>query len=132
MFDRVLAVAAEISELVEPRLAHRDLYLDNLLVGDDGRISAIIDLDLAEAWDPVVDFVKPRSQVFPLIPGAEESFEAGYAETAGGLPAAFEQRVRVVEVLELSNHVVNCVAGGMTEYAAHNRRRLEAVLAAAW
>jgi aminoglycoside phosphotransferase (APT) family kinase protein len=125
-------VAEEISELVEPRLAHRDLYLDNVLVGDHGRISAIIDLDLAEAWDPVVDFVKPRSQVFPLIPGAEEAFEAGYAETAGGLPAAFEQRVRVVEVLELSNHVVNCIAGGKAEYAAHNRHRLEAVLAAAW
>lgn len=128
MFDHVLALAARVSELVEPRLCHRDLYLDNFLVGDDGLVAAILDLDLAEAWDPAVDFVKLRSQVFPLFPGADTAFAEGYAEVAGGPLPAFAERVHIVEVLELSNHVINATATGNREYAMHNRRRLEAVL----
>jgi Ser/Thr protein kinase RdoA (MazF antagonist) len=132
MYDRVLRVAREVSPLVEPRLSHRDLYLDNVLISDDGAISAILDLDLAEQWDPVVDFVKPRSQIFPCYPEAAEAFEDGYAAVAGGLPPAWEQRIRVVEVMELSNHVANSTAGGNPDYADHNRRRLEQVLAGRW
>lgn len=131
MFERVRATAAEVSELVEPRLCHRDLYLDNLLIGDDGRVAVILDLDLAEAWDPAVDFVKLRSQVFGLFEGAETAFGAGYADVARPLPE-FDQRIRVVEVLELSNQVINATAVENNGYAAHNRRRLDEVLAADW
>lgn len=131
MFDRVRAVAGMISDHIQPRLCHRDLYLDNFLIGDDGRLAVILDLDLAEAWDPSVDFVKLRSQVFPEFEGSEEAFTAGYTEIAGLLPG-FDQRVRVVEVLELSNHVINSVAADNDDYAGHNRRRLDAVLAADW
>lgn len=76
-----------------------------------------------------MDFVKPRSQIFPNYQGAREAFENGYAAVAGGLPEAFEQRVFVAEVLELSNHVVNALTAGNPPYADHNRARLAAVLA---
>jgi Ser/Thr protein kinase RdoA (MazF antagonist) len=132
MLEQARATAVKITDLVEPRLCHRDLYLDNFLIGVDGRVSAILDLDLAEAWDPAVDFVKLRSHVFPRFEGSEAAFTQGYSETAGGPLPGFDQRVRVVEVLELSNQMINANSRDDTEYALHTRRRLEAVLSADW
>ncbi|GAB3916375.1 hypothetical protein GCM10011575_24390 [Microlunatus endophyticus] len=132
MLERARAAAVTITELVEPRLCHRDLYVDNFLIGDDGRVSAVLDLDLAEAWDPAVDFVKLRLHVFPRFDGSEDAFSQGYAEVADGPLPGFDQRVRVVEVLELSNQVINSNSRGDTEYALKTRRRLETVLAANW
>jgi aminoglycoside phosphotransferase (APT) family kinase protein len=132
MLDRARAVAVKITDLVEPRLCHRDLYTDNFLIGEDGRVAAILDLDLAEAWDPAVDFVKLRSHVFPRFDGSEIAFTQGYADVAGGQLPGFEQRIRVVEVVELANQMINANSRDDTEYATHTRRRLEAVLAADW
>lgn len=132
MFDRARSVAVRITGLVEPRLCHRDLYTDNFLIGDNGHVAGILDLDLAEAWDPAVDFVKLRSHVFPRFEGSEAAFARGYAEAAGGPLPGFDLRIRVVEVLELSNQVINANGRDDLAYATHTRRRLDAVLAADW
>lgn len=69
--SRALAVAVELSPVVEPRLAHRDLHLDNVLVTSSGHVAGLLDLDGAGAWDPAVDLVKLRAQVFPHHPGSD-------------------------------------------------------------
>lgn len=129
LFDRVLALAEEVSPVVEPRLTHRDLYLDNILAGPDGRVVAVIDFDIAEAWDPLADLVKLRWQVWPDYPiVAEDAFLRAYASEP---PPRFGDRVWIAEVLELVNYVANGLAdGGKPEFTASARRRLDQVLAA--
>jgi Ser/Thr protein kinase RdoA (MazF antagonist) len=127
--ERVARLADELSPLVRPSLTHRDLYLENVLAGPDGRLCGLIDFDLAEAWDPAVDLVKPRWQVFPRIPGAEAAFRSAYGAEVGALEAARE-RLRVVDVLELANAAANARLEGRRDYAEFNRTNLERVLAA--
>ncbi len=95
---------------------HRDLYLDNLLAGPDGTLVALLDFDLAEAWDPAGDLVKLRWQVLPEFPAAADALMAGYTEV-DGLPPQFERRVWVTEVLELVNYAANALAGDNQEFA---------------
>lgn len=129
LFDRVLALAQEVSPVVEPRLTHRDLYLDNLLAAPDGSVVAVIDFDIAEAWDPLADLVKLRWQVWPEFPAvAEEEFLRTYASE---LPPRFQERIWIAEVLELVNYVANGLAdGSKPAFTESARRRLDQVLAA--
>ncbi|MFC7622060.1 phosphotransferase family protein [Microlunatus sp. GCM10028923] len=129
LFDRVLSLAEEVSPYVEPRLTHRDLYLDNVLAGPDGSVVAVIDFDIAEAWDPLADLVKPRWQIWPGYPPAmADTFLRAYAKE---LPPRFDDRVWVAEVLELVNVVANGLAsGGNPEFTESARKRLDQVLAA--
>ncbi|GAB3758095.1 phosphotransferase family protein [Microlunatus parietis] len=129
LFDRVLTLAEAVSPVVQPRLTHRDLYLDNILAGPDGGVVAVIDFDIAEAWDPLADLVKLRWQVWPdYPPAASETFLHAYATE---LPARFDDRIWIAEVLELVNYVANGLAdGGKPEFTASARHRLDQVLAA--
>lgn len=127
LLDRARAVAAEVSPVVAPSIAHRDLYLDNLLAGPDGSLVAILDFDAAEAWDPAVDLVKLRWQVLPEYPPiAAEALLAGYTEL-DELPPQFERRVWVTELLELINVVANARAQGNQEFGDSALNRLETV-----
>lgn len=120
-------LAAEVSPVVSATLVHRDLYLDNVLAHPDGRFAAIIDFDGAEVWDPVVDFVKPRWQIFDDYPGSAQSYLRGYTDVAGPIPR-FAQRLRVVEILELANHAANAARSGNTTFAQQAKARLDRVL----
>ncbi|SDE43599.1 phosphotransferase family protein [Auraticoccus monumenti] len=130
--SRALAVAIEVSPVVEPRLAHRDLHLDNVLVTSSGHVAGVLDLDGAGAWDPAVDLVKLRAQVFPHHPGSEQWFTRGYASTSCGLPEQLDRRVAVVEVLELTNAVANAGLHHNDVMVEVNRRRLTEVLSSPW
>lgn len=59
-------------------MTHRDLHPDNILLDDDGTVTAILDMDGAEPWDATVDFVKLTADTFPRYPGASDAFYAGY------------------------------------------------------
>lgn len=123
LFARVLATADEVSAAVSPALTHRDLHLDNLVVAPDGTVAALLDFDLAEAWDPVVDLVKLRWLVEPVHPGAERAFLTGY----GTEPAMLAARLWIVEVIELANTIANAVPTGDQRQAASARERLARV-----
>lgn len=127
--QRAVRLADEVSPLVRPALAHRDLYLENVLAGPDGLLCGIIDFDLAEAWDPAVDLVKPRWQVFPEFPGAETAFHEGYADESAPLPRVVD-RLRVADVLELTNAAASALLGDRSDYAEANLGNLRRVLAA--
>lgn len=132
MLARVERVAGEVSPLVTPRLVHRDLHLDNVLVSGSGGVAGLLDLDGAGAWDPAVDLVKLRAQVFPHHSGSERAFTRGYAAGAGGLPDQLDRRVAVTKVLELSNAVANAGLDHNDVMVEVNRRRLAEVLRQPW
>jgi len=124
----VLSAAVELARRVDgvvaPALTHRDIRPANLVAGDDGRLAAIIDWDAAEAWDPMVDLVKPRWWVFGEHPGAEEALWSGYS--AGGRPPMLRERLQIVDLLELTNGMANARTEGWDHYEEENRRFLAA------
>lgn len=116
-----------VSRAVHPALTHRDLYLDNLLVEPDGTLCSILDWDCAEAWDPAVDFVKLRWQLFLGRPNTE-AFWLAYEAVHGSLPQ-LRERLQVVDVLELVNTVANARREGWVDYEETTRQNLESVIA---
>jgi aminoglycoside phosphotransferase (APT) family kinase protein len=100
------SLAAAVDGVAAPTLCHRDLYLDNLLIDDDGALVALLDFDLVEVWDPLVEFFKLEWFVFEPIPAARESFMSGYLAGAP-LPPMFEERVRLASIVELVNHAAS-------------------------
>jgi aminoglycoside phosphotransferase (APT) family kinase protein len=117
-------LANAVSPVVAPTLTHRDLYLDNVLAGPGGGVSALVDWDTAEAWDPVVDLVKLRWQVFDRFPGASEAFQSAYDERARSFEM-LRQRLYVVDVLELVNTIANARLAGWANFEEQSRRNLK-------
>lgn len=127
VFDEVVRTADETSPMITASLVHRDLYLDNLLISEDGTHAGFIDFDLAECWDPLVDAAKLRWQVFPLYVRAEQAFWSGYLGNTAG-PTHCWRRVWVGEVLELTNHAANATLNGKDDFARSALARLHQVL----
>ena len=119
----IAALAAGVADVARPALCHRDLHLGNLLATPEGGLAAVLDFDGAEAWDPAIDVVKLRWLVFPHHPGAADAFAEGYGE----VPAAWDERVRLVELLELTNTVANAVADTDRSFERSARQRLAEV-----
>lgn len=121
--DSITSLATAVDASAKSAICHRDVYLDNLLATPSGGVAAILDFDGAEAWDPAIDMVKLRWLVFPDYPGAEEAFMDSYGEQP-----QWEDRLRLVELLELLNAVPNAVAAGDAEFEGSARSRLQKVL----
>jgi aminoglycoside phosphotransferase (APT) family kinase protein len=66
---------------IVPRLAHRDLYADNV-VARNGAVVGFIDFDQAKIWDPVADFAKIDLLVFDDAPPLAEMAAAAYVDEA--------------------------------------------------
>ncbi|MFD0689371.1 phosphotransferase family protein [Actinomadura fibrosa] len=103
-YTRDLPEADELHALLEaglpaespPAIVHGDYRLDNLLVGDGGRIAAVLDWEMATLGDPLTDlalllvYMRRRTPVpgegdamrAPGFPSAEE-VAARYAERSG-------------------------------------------------
>jgi len=117
-------LAGRVSPVVTPSLTHRDLYLENLLAGEGGTVHALLDWDTAEAWDPMVDLVKLRWQVFSRYVGASQAFWRAYIG-AGAPPPLLGERLHLVDVLELVNTVSNARMAGWANFEEQSRRNLE-------
>ena len=120
-------LASAVSTAARPTLCHRDLHPDNLLVDDRGALVAILDWDMAEVWDQAGDSFKLRSRLFPEIPGSEDAFTSTYLAAHPELPR-WEERTRLVDLLETLNSVANAALQRSTGYGAVMSRRLHALL----
>ena len=113
--------------MVTPALCHRDLYLDNVLVDDDGALVALLDFDLVEVWDPLVDSSSSSGSSSSRTPRrGSRSWMA--TSPAIHLPPMFEERVRLASIVELVNHAANWHIQGQPEIAAEALDRLSALL----
>lgn len=89
MERRIVAGLARVPE-IPPRLVHRDLHADNVLLAE-GRFAGLVDLDIVREWDCPWDFAT-------RIDGAcdywkcRAPFMAGYRGVVGELPADFDFR----------------------------------------
>lgn len=132
LLDHASAVAAELAALVSPEvtpvLCHRDLHPDNVLVDDDGRLAAILDWDMTEAWDAAGERFKIEWRMLPALGDAAAAFDAAY-EAARPERPRWADRVRLVAIIEAANSVANAVVLGDPAYAAESRDRLDAALA---
>lgn len=122
--ETIESLADEVDPSVRPSICHRDLYLDNVLATEGGRVAALLDFDGAEAWDPAADVVKLRWLVFPHYPGSASAFNDSY-----GYAPMWDRRVLLAELLELLNAVPNAVKTGDAEFETSARKRLQVVLA---
>ena len=120
-------LASQFDDVAHPVVCHRDLYFDNLLCDRDGNLVALLDFDMAEAWEPAADFHKLRWWVFGTDATAEREFLAGY-RAGEPFPEDFEGRVRVVEILELVNGLANWIVTGQTAMGANAEDRLRTLL----
>ncbi len=75
------AAAANLEQLTEARLVHRDYHFGNLL-HDGDNIVGILDFEWAVAGDPLLDRVSWAS-LDEACPGALEPFVRGYRRTFG-------------------------------------------------
>ena len=121
--DVATSLATEVEGVVRPALCHRDLYLDNVLVDERSAFVALLDFDVAEVWDPLVEQFKLEWFVFEPNPAAREPFFDGYL--AGDvMPPLFDERVRLVSIVELLNHAANWHVQGQHDIAAEALDRL--------
>lgn len=76
--QRVGALAKRhLVDVCEPRLVHRDLHPENILVSSDGAIQ-ILDFEMVREWDAVYDFVKIDSSLTCGNRRDEACFMEGY------------------------------------------------------
>ena len=68
---------ADIPEQGPPAIVHGDYRLDNMIVGDDGSIRAVLDWELCTLGDPLADlgllqvyWAPPAGREMPMIPAA--------------------------------------------------------------
>ncbi len=126
----IARLAADVGDAPRPALCHRDLHADNLLVDGDGRLVAILDWDMAEAWDPAAEWFKLEWMLFPGLPGMAAPFEAAYRSTHPE-PPAWRERKRLVDLLETLNTIPNAIAQGWSHsFEAGARTHLDELLAA--
>jgi aminoglycoside phosphotransferase (APT) family kinase protein len=126
----VTDLAAEVGDAPRPTLCHRDLHPDNLLVGHDGRLVAILDWDMAEAWDAAGEWYKLDWLLFPELSGSAAAFESAY-RSVHPEPPRWRERKRLVDLLETLNTVPNAIAQGWgRSLEARARSHLDDLLAA--
>ncbi|MBX3314055.1 MAG: aminoglycoside phosphotransferase family protein [Actinobacteria bacterium] len=131
VLERVAEVAFRLADAVTSVVAatvcHRDLHPDNVVVRPDGGLAAILDWDMAEAWDPAGEWYRLDTMLLPHLGDAADTFRATYDRAHPDRPQ-WDERCRLVRVVEAANSVANAVVLGHDEYAARSKSVLEATL----
>jgi len=120
-------LASRFDDVAHPVVCHRDLYFDNLLCDGDGNLVALLDFDMAEAWEPAGDFHKLRWWLFGNDGAAEREFRSGY-RAGEPYPDDFDDRVRVVEILELVNGLAGWIGQDQPAMVVNADTRLRELL----
>ncbi|MBK9180387.1 MAG: phosphotransferase family protein [Acidimicrobiales bacterium] len=81
-------LAARIPEQGPAAIVHGDYRLGNCLVGDDGRVAAVLDWELCTLGDPLADV--GYLLVYWTDPGGPEPPRQGDPSAAGGFPSRAE------------------------------------------
>ena len=94
----------------------------------EGGLGAILDFDIAEAWDPVADFFKLQHWIFDEHPTFGDWFAEGYGDPKVVWPG-FTLRLGVVYVIELVNMLAEAHRSPESEWVERGVVRLRSVCA---
>ncbi|GGB55343.1 hypothetical protein GCM10011505_40400 [Tistrella bauzanensis] len=81
-----------------PSLVHGDMDPTNLLIGDDGRITAILDWEFALSASPYVDLGHLLRPPLGDRPGFAAALAQGYRQAGGRLPEDWSIKARLVDL----------------------------------
>ena len=124
----ITQLANEVSDSVRPTLCHRDLYADNLLVDERGALVAILDWDMAEAWDAAGEWFKLGLLLFPAFPEGDAAFTAAY-RAVHPEPPDWTLRTQLVDLMETLNAVANVATQRWNaDFESRLRAHLQALL----
>jgi aminoglycoside phosphotransferase (APT) family kinase protein len=84
-----------------PTLVHSDFNPKNILVGQDGRVTAILDWEFAMAADPLIDFGNFFRFPEDYESEAQGKFVAGYEGAGGRLPEDWVSRAQLHDLVSL-------------------------------
>jgi aminoglycoside phosphotransferase (APT) family kinase protein len=90
-----------------PTLVHSDFNPKNILVGVDGRVTAVLDWEFAMAADPLIDlgnFFRFRED---YDPSDISRFLRGYREAGGNLPTDWERQAQKHDLVSLLDFLNN-------------------------
>src|SRR5690606_28626214 len=118
-------LADDVSPHVRPAVAHLDVYLPNILVGDKGRLRILLDPEHVRWADRVMDFVKPAMRMVAERPGWGGACADG-CRSAGTWPGRWSERVSVATGLELLTGVQYWIRVADHEMREDYLRRLRA------
>ena len=96
-------------------------------MSDEGTLAGIIDWDGAESWDPAGEWFKLSWMLASTLSFDVETLTRAYL-TDDIDRRVWDERVRVVDVIETLNTVPNAIAHGETEFETRARRRLTSLL----
>ena len=124
----VARLAGRVGGAAEPVVCHRALHLGNLILAADGSLAGIIDWDAAEPWDRAGDWFKLEYEVLRAHPDRADDLRSAYLD-GGPVPAHWDERRRIVHLVEALNTLPNAVGRGWgDEFADRARRHLDALL----
>ena len=121
------SIAGVVSDAAHMTLCHRDLHADNLVVGEDGDLRAILDWDMAETWDQAGEWFKLDGLLFRSLPACREAFDAAYDAAHPDRPD-WALRNRLVDLLESLNSAVTAPSMGWASFGQDARARLDRLL----
>src|SRR5262249_44420715 len=119
----VAALAAAVDAVARPVVCHRDLHPDNLLVDGDGHLVAVLDWDMAEAWDPAGEWFKLDDRLLARFPAAGGPRACPARAAPGGRPRGGE-RARLGPLVEGLTAGANAPAAPARAYEDALRARL--------
>ena len=99
LFEREVA---RLGPRLRAELTHRDLYLGNVIVDEEGigyHLSGLIDVEHARFWDRLWDFAKLQWLVFDRHPSLAAPFLEAY-ESTFPRPPDFEARTHLYRAVE--------------------------------
>jgi aminoglycoside phosphotransferase (APT) family kinase protein len=88
-------LAARVPEQSETTIVHGDYRLDNLVIGSDGRVRAVLDWEICTLGDPLADL--GLLMVYWTEPGEQEMLAGVTATAVEGIPRRSEMVDRYAE-----------------------------------
>jgi aminoglycoside phosphotransferase (APT) family kinase protein len=104
------------------QLVHADYNPKNLLAGDDGRLTAVLDWEFAFSGSPLTDVGNMLRDPRPA--GFADAFIDGFADGGGALPANWRALSRAVDLYSLADFLTRPPEHRYFQRAVHRIRDL--------
>uniref|UniRef100_UPI0004750382 phosphotransferase family protein n=1 Tax=Actinoalloteichus spitiensis TaxID=252394 RepID=UPI0004750382 len=92
--DLLGGLAEEVSPVARPAVAHLDVYLPNILLGEEGGFRVLLDLEHVRWVNPVMDLAKPAMWMFLISRAGPKRSRTAIGRPVRGLRAGLSAWLR--------------------------------------